>query len=49
MHRVVLLLGGVKVLGVLVNSILTEHVLEEKETVVVRIVESRCVVEDTNV
>jgi len=48
-HRVVLLLDVVEVLGVLVNSVGTEHVFEQKETVVVGVLDRRGIVEDTSV
>lgn len=48
-HRVVLLVDIVEMLGVLVNSVAAEHVLEEQEAVVVLILDAWGIVEDTNV
>lgn len=49
MHRVVLLVDIVEVLGVLVNSVRAEHVLQEKEGVVVLVLHRGSIIEDTNV
>jgi len=48
-HRVVLLVAVVEMLGMLINSVRTEHVLQEKETVVVLVLDTWGIVEDTNV
>jgi len=48
-HRVVLLLDIVKVLSVLVNAVVTEHVLQKKEAIVVSVLNAGGVVEHTNV
>lgn len=48
-HRVVLLVHIVEMLSVLVNSVGAEHVLKEKEAIVVLVLDGRSIVEDTNV
>ena len=48
-HRVVLLVNIIEMLSILVNSVFAEHVLEEQETVVVIILDTWGIVEDTNV
>lgn len=48
-HRVVLLLNIVEMAGMLINAIITEHVLEKKEAVVISILDGRSIVENTNV
>ena len=49
MHGVVLLLHVVEVTGVLINSVIAEHVLEKEEGVVVRVLDGRGIVEDGNI
>lgn len=48
-HGVVLLLDVVEVLGVLVNSVRTENVLEQQETVVVGVLDAGSIVEHADV
>jgi len=45
-HRVILLLGIVEMFSVLVNSVASEHVLKEQETVVVGVLYGRSIVVD---
>jgi len=49
MHRVILLVAVIEVLSMLVNSVRAEHVLQEEETVVILVLDSWSIVEDTNV
>ena len=49
MHRVVLLVHIVEVTGILVDSVGTEKVLEEQESIVVFVLHRWCIIEDTNV
>jgi hypothetical protein len=48
-HSVVLLGNGVQVLSMLVNSVLSENVLEEQESVVVLVLNGWSIIEDSNV
>jgi len=48
-HGVVLLLDIVEVLSVLVDAVVTEHVLQKKETIVVSVLDAGGIVEHTNV
>jgi len=48
-HGVVLLLHVVEMTGVLVNAVVTEHVLEEEEGIVVGILDGGGVIEDSDV
>ena len=48
-HGVVLLVDVIKMLSVLINSVRPEHVLQEEETVVVLVLDTWGIVEDTNV
>jgi len=48
-HRVVLLVHIIQMFSMLINSIRSEHVLQEKEGVVVLVLDSWGIVEDTNV
>ncbi len=48
-HGVVLLLDIIEMLGVLIDPVRAEHVLQEKEAIVVLVLDGGSVVEDTNV
>mmetsp|Transcript_119355 Transcript_119355/g.166548 ORF Transcript_119355/g.166548 Transcript_119355/m.166548 type:complete len:385 (-) Transcript_119355:291-1445(-) len=48
-HGVVLLLDIVKVLSVLIDAVVTEHILQKKEAIVVSVLDAGGVVEHTNV
>jgi len=48
-HRVVLLVDIIEMLSMFVDSVFAEHVLEEQETVVIFILDTWSIVEDTNV
>lgn len=48
-HGVVLLVAVIQMLGMLIDSVGTEHVLKEEERVVVLVLDTWSIVEDTNV